>query len=461
MPRSLLFLITFLLHATLGAAHSSAPAAPGHDTAERLVQYLHQAWGVETSGNNSVVLFSSGQEKFDDLFRAVRAARRSIHLEYFNFRNDSISAALFTLLAQKASEGVKVRALFDGFGNSSNNRPLKRRHLDSLRARGIEIYEFNPVRFPFLNDVLHRDHRKIVVIDGLIAYTGGMNVADYYIHGKPEFGEWHDIHARIEGDAVSRLQGIFLRFWQAVTSQSLSGTDFHPGERQARQLFPTLTPDTSATAGHKRVAVVNREPGYESGIMHDTFVTLIRAAQKQILIINPYFTLCRHIKRELKRACKRGVDVQIMVSEKSDIPVTPRIVEYNTYKLMRAGARVHIYTGGFHHSKVMMIDSCVTFLGSANLNSRSLSFDYECNLLIADTATTQQLQSLFHHDRATRCIPLTPALRRSYKPWRRLQGRLFRLLAPVVSAPVENPLPPTTQTNTLLCAIPRSRCSKR
>ena len=113
---------------------------------------------------------------------------------------------LFTLLVHKAAEGVKVRALFDGFGNSSNNRPLRRRHLDSLRARGIEIYEFDPIRFPYLNHIAHRDHRKIVVIDGQVAYTGGMNVADYYIMGKPEFGEWRDLHTRVEGDAVGELQ---------------------------------------------------------------------------------------------------------------------------------------------------------------------------------------------------------------------------------------------------------------
>lgn len=159
--------------------------------------------GITFSHNNSVTLLMSGQEKFDDMFQAIRQARSSVHLEYFNFRNDSIASLLFRLLAQKAKEGVEVRALFDGFGNDSNNRPLKRKHLKQMRSVGIEIYEFDPVNFPWVNHVFHRDHRKIVVIDGKIAYTGGMNVADYYINGTEVVGEWRDMHCRIEGDEVN------------------------------------------------------------------------------------------------------------------------------------------------------------------------------------------------------------------------------------------------------------------
>ena len=139
--------------------------------------------------NNKVVLLPSGKEKFEDMFKAIAQAKSSVHLEYFNFRNDSIASALFDLLKQKASEGVEVRALFDGFGNDSNNKPLRKEHVNSLRAHGVEIYEFDPIRFPWVNHVFLRDHRKIVVIDGNVAYTGGMNVADYYLHGTEQVGE--------------------------------------------------------------------------------------------------------------------------------------------------------------------------------------------------------------------------------------------------------------------------------
>ena len=159
--------------------------------------------GVTFSDNNSIVLLQNGQEKFDDLFKAIGQARSSVHLEYFNFRNDSIARLLFQLLERKVAEGVEVRALFDAFGNSSNNRPLKKRHLDSIRAKGIEIYKFDPITFPWVNHVFSRDHRKIVVIDGRIAYTGGMNVADYYINGTPQVGSWNDMHCRIDGQYVA------------------------------------------------------------------------------------------------------------------------------------------------------------------------------------------------------------------------------------------------------------------
>lgn len=397
-----------------------------------IVNFLQEDFGVKFTGNNRLVVFKTGKEKFDDLLPALRAAKQSIHLEYFNFRNDSISKELFAILVRKAAEGVKVRALFDGFGNSSNNRPLRARHLDSLRARGVEIYEFDPIRFPWINHVFHRDHRKIVVIDGVVAYTGGMNVADYYITGKPEFGEWRDIHTRVEGDAVGELQKVFLNFWNRVTHQNVHGAEYYPGERDARNDFGMLKQDTTPTAGSKIIGVVNRDPCETPRIIHDTFVHAIEHAEKQILIINPYFTLCRHIKRALKKTARRGVDVQIMVSQKSDIPVTPRVVEYNAHKLMKAGAKVYFFTGGFHHSKIMMVDSLYAFVGSANLNSRSLSFDYECNMLVADRYTTAQLQEIFYHDRDTRCFMLTPELWKNWGRWKKAKGWIFHFLSPFV-----------------------------
>ncbi len=398
------------------------------DTA--IVNFLTNKWGIRFSDNNRLVVFKNGQEKFDDMFQAIRQAKSSIHLEYFNFRNDSISDLLFELLAQKASEGVKIRALFDGFGNSSNNRPLRKRHLEALRKRGVEIYEFDPLRFPWFNHILHRDHRKIVVIDGCVAYTGGMNVADYYITGLPEFGEWRDIHVRVEGDIVAELQAVFIKFWNKITGQNVHGTEYYPGMRDAGSLFTGLAPDTCATAGKKKIGVVNRDPETSGRSIHDTFVEAINRAQKQIQIINPYLTLCRHLRRALKRAIERGVDVQIMVSAKSDIPITPRIVEYYVHKLMQKGAKIYFFEGGFHHSKIMMVDSLYSFLGSANLNSRSLSFDYECNLLVADIPTTQTLQRIFETDKQTRCFQLTPKTWKDFSKWRRFKGWLFHFLSP-------------------------------
>lgn len=388
--------------------------------------------GISFTHNNSAVLLKSGDEKFQDMFSAIKQAKETIHLEYFNFRNDSIGNALFDLLAEKVKQGVKVRALFDSFGNESNNRPLRKRHMVKLRKRGIEIYEYDPLRFPWINHVFHRDHRKIVVIDGLVAYTGGMNVADYYIKGKPDIGDWRDMHLRLEGDVVCCLQGIFLRMWNQVSGQHISGPELYPGMREASDWFDDLKPDTTRTAGIKNIAVVNREPELSPRIIRETFVAAINSAQHQIQLINPYFTLNRKIRKALKHAIDRGVDVQIMVSEASDIPITPRVVDYNAKRLMKKGAEIYYYQGGFHHSKVMMIDSLYSFVGSANLNSRSLAYDYECNVMIVDSCTTRELQHLFNSDKKLRCYRLTPE-KWKQRPWGlRMQAWLFHFLEPFI-----------------------------
>jgi len=398
-----------------------------------IVAFLERTYGVKFTTNNRVVFFSTGRDKFADLFQVIRQARHTVHLEYFNFRNDSISRELFQLLTLKAAEGVKVRVLFDGFGNMSNDRPLKRRYLDSLRARGIEIYEFDPMRFPWLNHAFHRDHRKIVVIDGLVAYTGGMNVADYYLYGKPEFGEWRDVHLRVEGQAAGSLQAVFVAFWNLVTGQDVKGPELYPGGRDARRYFSGLSPDTTATAGAKLLGIVNKGPGSPRHIIRDTFAEILDGAQRQVQLISPYFTLTRRVRRALKRAARRGVDVQIMISAKSDIPITPRIVERNAMRLMKCGAEVWIYQGGFHHSKIMMVDSLYSFVGSANLNARSLKFDYECNVLVADAPSTRQLQALFEHDKRESCFLLTPEVWKKYPRWQRFKGWLFQIFTPFVN----------------------------
>ena len=165
------------------------------DTA--LVSYLRSE-NIEVTKQNDIEFLNGGAEKFPRLFEDVRNAQKHIHLEYFNFRNDSLNSILISLLAEKAQQGVKVRAMFDSFGNKSNNRPLKKRHLEDMRARGIEIVEFDPFTFPWIDYALARDHRKIVVIDGKIGYTGGINVADYYVDGLEGIGKWLDMHARVE-----------------------------------------------------------------------------------------------------------------------------------------------------------------------------------------------------------------------------------------------------------------------
>ena len=367
-------------------------------TSDSLIVNQLRSKGIRFSHNNSVTLLTNGQAKFDDLFQAVRQARSSIHLEYFNFRNDSIASLLFDLLAQKAKEGVKVRALYDGFGNSSNNRPLKKKHIKEIRANGIEIYEFKPLKFPWFHAIFNRDHRKIVVIDGQIAYTGGMNVADYYIKGTEVVGSWNDMHCRIDGDEVNTLQAIFLKMWNKVSGQNIHGAEYFRAKKQD-YLVEGLKPDTSATAYHKMVGIINREPHISKDIIRYFYVNAINDAKDSIKLISPYFTLSHQLKKALKNAVKRGVKVEIMLSTKSDVPLTPDCGFYNAHKLMKAGCKVWMYTPGFHHTKIIMVDGKFCTVGSANLNSRSLRWDYEENAVIIDPCTTAQLSAIFDRDK--------------------------------------------------------------
>ena len=354
--------------------------------------------GVTFSHNNSVTLLLNGQEKFDDMFAAIRQAKSSVHLEYFNFRNDSIANLLFDLLGEKVAEGVEVRALFDGFGNDSNNQPLKKEHLKKIRRMGIELYEFDPIQFPWINHVFSRDHRKIVVIDGMIAYTGGMNVADYYINGTEVVGEWHDMHCRIEGEEVNTLQRIFQRIWNKTSENKFDGKQYFRGSANDGHIT-NLKPDTTVTAGQKMVGIINREPRVSNKIIRKFYVDAINDAQDSIKIINPYFTLTHSVKKALKDALKRGVKVEIMLSAKSDIPLTPDCGFYNAHQMMKHGADVWIYEKGFHHTKIMMVDGKFCTLGSANLNARSLRWDYEANAVMLDPYTTGEMNSLFERDK--------------------------------------------------------------
>ena len=370
--------------------------------------------GIPITNNNQVKLLPSGKEKFNDMFAALKEAKHHIHMEYFNFRNDSIATELFTILARKADEGLEIRLLFDAFGNMSNNQPLTKKHLKGIRNAGIQIVKFDPINFPYLNHIFHRDHRKIVVIDGKTGYTGGMNVADYYIHGLPKIGPWRDMHMRLEGSVVHDLQDIFFSIWNKETKQKIGGEVYYPN------------PDNT---GDKTVAIVDRAPRVSPKQLRRTFVESINSAQHNVQIVNPYFVPTRSIKKALKKALKRGVDVEIMISAKSDISFTPDASFYVSSRLMKKGADIYMYNAGFHHSKIMMVDSIFCTVGSANLDSRSLRYDYETNAFVFDQETTLQLIDMFEDDKENSTL-MTRENWKERSRWKRFVGWFAHLFTP-------------------------------
>ncbi|MDR0728588.1 MAG: cardiolipin synthase [Prevotellaceae bacterium] len=372
---------------------------------------------IPVTENNALTLLKSGQEKFDALFDDIAAATHHVHLEYFNIRNDSITNRLFDLLALKVQQGVKVRVIFDAFGNMSNNKPLKKKHLKALRERGIAIEEFDPIRFPYLNHISHRDHRKIAIVDGRTGYIGGINIADYYLDGMPDIGEWRDMHVRIEGAAVDCLQEIFMAMWMQITGEAIDSGDYCRG---------------NTTAGDGRqIAIVDRVPHTMNRQMREVYIRSMNAAQSKIQIVNAYFIPGKAIRKALKRAIERGVVVEIMISAKSDVKFTPDGVFYVAHQLMKKGADVYVYNDGFHHSKVMTVDDCFSAIGSVNFDARSFNHDYEVCAFIFDEETAAELNCIFEDDKihSTKMIPEEWKKR---SPWKRFTGWLANLLSPLL-----------------------------
>lgn len=374
---------------------------------------------------NSVELLPSGMQKFNSMFEDIRQAKKYIHLEYFNYRNDSIGWALFGLLGQKAKEGVEVRVMCDDFGNRSNDHPLKKFHLDSIRSMGIKIAIFDRMLFPWINHFYHRDHMKIAVIDGKTAYSGGMNVADYYIHGKPEIGSWHDMHMKLEGSVVDRYEQIFNYMWSGQTGEDLPSEKYESQYNVSDRIEYAQGVAHDHTEKNKEIAVVFRKPGKDSPLMRNAYVAAIDAAKHHIQIVNPYPTGVYSVRKALYRALKRGVRLEFMVSAKSDVPITPDVVAIQMKRLMDRGCEVYYYEKGFHHSKFMIIDDEFCTIGSANMDARSMLFDYEVNSFIFSKQTTKELQDIFEHDKQ-KCTLLTKeGYKKRFNIWHRSIGRLF------------------------------------
>ena len=411
--RFFLYIISFSL---LLSCKSSFMAIErdNYSSSDIALSYYLKKHKVAVTENNNVDILNGGHEKFEALLNDISNAKHHIHLEYFNFRNDSINAVLIDALAAKAAEGVEIRAMFDAFGNMSNNRPLKKVHVDRIRERGIELVKFDPIRFPWINHAYHRDHRKIVVIDGKIGYTGGINVADYYLNGLEGIGKWRDMHSRVEGEAVAKLQNIFLAMWNRETGQNVGGAEYYPE--------PLKSDDA-------RVAVVDRWPTRNAELMRRVYANAINSAKDSVHIVNPYFIPTRLVRNAIKKALKDSVKVEIMISSKSDISFTPDGVLYAAYKLMKKGAKVYLYDSGFNHSKVMTVDGKITTIGSTNLNSRSLCFDYECNLFIFNKEDAEELLYHYNNDKKESFL-MTHEYYKKRPLWNRFCGWLANFLAP-------------------------------
>ena len=332
-------------------------------------------------------ILPGAKEKFQDLEPAISQAKHYIHIEYYKWYNDSIGRHLLDALARAAQRGVKVRILYDAFGCSGKDPNVTDDFISRYRSLGLDLVGWDPMRFPYINHALHRLHRKMVVIDGRMVYTGGLNIADYYIHGKPELGKWADMHARLEGPIVDEYQRLFADMWYKETGEYLDSLAYRS---------PDAHLYNESKEGYEAF-VVDREPGKKSARIRQSYISCLDNAQERVRIINPYVILVSSVRKALRRCIERGVEVEILLGHKGDNLISEVSTAREIYNLARRGAKVWLCRECFHHDKVMIVDDSLCTVGTANLDARSLSFDYEVNAYFFSPEYCRQLNEYFNH----------------------------------------------------------------
>lgn len=392
--------------------------------------YLETDYGVRFTEGNSMTILPTGRRKFEVLEQDLRAAQHSIHMDYFALRADSISRIVLDILRERAAQGVEVRLIIDAFGNGKGEQKLDKRGLRQLRQAGLQVVMYDPMRFPWVNKLFHRDHRKIVVVDGHTGYIGGMNVADHYVRGTERIKNWRDMHFRVTGPAVAELQRVFINSWNAMAHDNLQGTQYYS---TAKPRIPS-TDVTDACVGvvHRTPSADNQWPIRNHRIARDAMRSAIESAQHHIQIVNPYFMPSRMIRKALRRALKRGVKVELMVGEQCDVPITPRAVDHYTQWMMKHGAEVYYRKGVFHHTKVLTVDDSLCYVGSVNMDQRSLYCDYECNLMVGSRQLADTLQRIFRQDQEHSFQLTRQTWRQRFSLGRRIASKLVVPLRPVL-----------------------------
>lgn len=343
--------------------------------------------------NNRLEVLNDGSETFASLIDALRKAESFIHLEYYIFENDELGGRIADILKEKARSGVEVRFIYDDVGSWN----LKRSFIRSLREAGVQVHCFMPVVFPWLTSKInYRNHRKIVVIDGKVGYTGGLNIADRYLRGT-KHGPWRDTHLKIEGTAVNMLQLTFLADWYFATGIQLKDKDKY-----------LMVSDDSV--GDTAVQIATSGPdSYWATIMQAYFAAITKATD-HIYISTPYFMPGESLLTALKVAALSGIDVRIMLPSRSDSKIVYWASRSYIAELLEAKIKVYLYNKGFNHSKIITIDNRFSSIGTANMDNRSFEDNFEVTAMIYDRDVTDRLESRFLAD-------LNGCTRLTYRRW--------------------------------------------
>jgi cardiolipin synthase len=377
-----------------------------------VIRSLVRSRRLRFTDGNRVDLFDTGREGLDAMLAAILEARERIHLETYILRADSVGQRFLDALADRAATGVAVRLLYDALGS----RGIDVRAFDRLVAAGGQVLAFNPIARVYPEFApRRRDHRKILVVDGRVAFTGGLNIGDEYAVGLAGDGddEWRDAHVRLEGPVVRDLEAVFLESWFRSDGPGLP--------------WDALLLREPEPVGESRCAVLADGPVYRRRRMRELIVSALDGARSEVVLESPYFAPGRRVLDALARASSRGVSVHLLLAGRTDHPILKRAARAIVPRLLRTGVTFHEYDSAMLHAKLAVFDSAWAVIGTSNLDRQSFEHNFEVNLIVEGGPIPEQLGRRFRGDieRARRVDLETLAAR---GPIERLVDRLAALV---------------------------------
>lgn len=386
-------------------------------TLEVFGQLVKKAADVFQPMPGGIQLLINGEETFRQIFATIKEARHYIFVQYYIIRSDRLGVELRDLLIAKAREGVAVYLLIDDIGSFF----LADSYLRPLRQAGVHVAKFLPFRIPYQFQVNFRNHRKLVLVDGREAFTGGLNVGMEYV-GKQKIGFWRDTHVHITGPAVQALQHVFLDDWYFAAKRSIK---LEPLQMRA--------PEAPASNQHLHMCAVQTVPfgpsdSFHVGVM--LFMQIIQMARKSLWIASPYFVPDSGLERLLELAARRGVDVRVLIPQKPDHLFVHSVTMSYAQRLLKQGIRVFLYQKGFMHQKVIQMDGELAVLGTSNFDNRSMYLNFETAVLVHDRTMAAETMAMLEGDFAD-SSELQPTTE-SDTLWRNFPMKVVRLLAPLL-----------------------------
>jgi cardiolipin synthase A/B len=325
---------------------------------------------------SNISLYSTGETLFNDLFTDIQNATDHIHVQFYILKDDNFSKEFVSLVKQKAEQGVKVRLLVDWAGGYHVTKEMEK----DLARSGVSFAYSNKPNFPYFFYKLNaRNHRKITVIDGKTGYIGGFNIGKEYLGEDPKFGFWRDYHLKLTGEGVTDLQSQFLEDWYDSTKEAVANRDAY---------FPPLP------KGKSQARFISTDGAH----LEDDFISMIKQAEREIIIGSPYFVPSDQLKKELIDAAKRNIRIHVLLPKKPDHPLVKEAAIPYMDELSKLGIQFHMYTRGFYHAKVICIDDTLCDIGTANFDKRSLYSNYEINCYIHDKEVIQEVKKMVDED---------------------------------------------------------------